>query len=120
MGKVKSVLFVILLVVVFAILPFYVGHFDTKVDKAKGDLSVLSKALELYYEKVGVYPSTKDGLKSLVESEKFLDNLPKDPWGKPYYYKSPGVKNTNKYDLWSFGKDAKPGGEDENADVVNW
>ena len=45
-------------------------------------------------------------------------DVPLDPWGKPYNYKSPGEHG--EFDLWSFGKDGLPGGKDEAADVTSW
>jgi general secretion pathway protein G len=46
------------------------------------------------------------------------NKIPQDPWGKDYLYASPGQHG--EYDLFSLGADGKPGGEDENQDVVNW
>ena len=42
-----------------------------------------------------------------------------DPWGNPYQYRRPG-RHSNDYDLFSFGADGTEGGEEEDADVVNW
>lgn len=44
--------------------------------------------------------------------------VPNDPWGRPYAYKSPGEHG--EYDLLSFGKDGRPGGSGEAADITNW
>ena len=43
--------------------------------------------------------------------------LPVDPWGHKYFYKCPGIHNTNGYDLFSAGPDGKAGTDD---DIVNW
>jgi general secretion pathway protein G len=40
---------------------------------------------------------------------------PLDPWGHPYVYRVPGANGD--YDLVSYGKDGKPGGEGEDADL---
>ena len=45
-------------------------------------------------------------------------NVPLDPWGIAYQYKSPGEHG--EYDLSSFGKDSQPGGVGEMADIVSW
>ena len=38
----------------------------------------------------------------------YLDkDVPLDPWGKPYQYRSPGVHNPKSFDLWSVGPDGK-------------
>jgi len=41
-----------------------------------------------------------------------------DPWGNQFVLRIPGEKNTFDFDIVSFGADAKPGGDGENADVV--
>ncbi|HME60815.1 MAG TPA: type II secretion system protein GspG, partial [Candidatus Binatia bacterium] len=44
--------------------------------------------------------------------------LPSDPWGKPYIYKSPGEHGP--YDIVSYGADGAPGGEANNRDITSW
>ena len=44
--------------------------------------------------------------------------VPPDPWGKPYIYKSPG--DHGPYDIISYGADGVPGGEDNNRDISSW
>jgi general secretion pathway protein G len=46
--------------------------------------------------------------------------LPVDAWGNDYEYESPGTNNSDSYDIWSYGKDGAPGGQDLNADIGNW
>ena len=46
--------------------------------------------------------------------------MPLDPWGHPYIYKSPGEVNAESYDLLSYGRDGKPGGIGEDADLTSW
>jgi len=41
----------------------------------------------------------------------------KDPWGRPYILKIPPEKNAD-FDILSYGADGKPGGKDEDADIV--
>ena len=38
-----------------------------------------------------------------------------DPWGRPYVYRSPGAKG--EFELVSYGRDGKPGGAGEDADI---
>ena len=45
--------------------------------------------------------------------------VPADPWGNAYLYASPGVVNVQGYDLASLGADGMPGGEGDDADIVN-
>ena len=47
-----------------------------------------------------------------------LERLPKDPWGNPYQYLSPGLRG--EIDVFSFGADGAPGGAGIDADVGSW
>jgi general secretion pathway protein G len=48
----------------------------------------------------------------------YVDKLPKDPWGNPYLYLSPGVKG--EVDIFSLGADGQPGGTGNDADIGSW
>ncbi|HSR52699.1 MAG TPA: type II secretion system major pseudopilin GspG [Acidobacteriota bacterium] len=94
---------------------------------AQVQIEELSGALDLYRFDVGRYPTTSEGLEALLDENgvqnwngPYLnkENLPKDPWGNPYEYRSPGDHGS--FDLWSLGADGREGGEDDNADVVSW
>ena len=45
-------------------------------------------------------------------------DVPPDPWGNPYQYKSPG--DHGEIDIYSFGRDGQLGGTGEDADITNW
>jgi general secretion pathway protein G len=47
-----------------------------------------------------------------------MQRLPKDPWGEPYIYISPG--DNGAFDLYTLGADRMDGGEGEAADIGNW
>jgi general secretion pathway protein G len=88
----------------------------------------------------GAPPTTEQGLQALVTKPTlpplpmnwqgpYIVGIPKDPWGNPFHYKSPGThahtrratRSSSEWcDLASWGADGKPGGEGENADIVNW
>ncbi len=93
---------------------------------AKAQVLLLGQALDQYKLDVGFYPSTQEGLNALQTNpgiEKWdgpylKKNVPLDPWGKPYGYQCPGTHG--EYDLYSFGRDNKPGGEGEDKDVNTW
>ncbi len=95
---------------------------------AKQDVSGIMQALKLYRLDNGRYPTTEQGLKSLVERpgtgqapanwKQYLDRLPADPWGNPYQYLNPGVRGD--IDVFSLGADGQPGGENANTDVGSW
>jgi general secretion pathway protein G len=87
------------------------------------------QTLGMYNMENGMYPSTEQGLKALVEKpgsdpvpaswRPYLEdkNVPKDPWGKDYIYVCPGTHNPDSYDLSSPGKDGIAGNEN---DITNW
>jgi len=92
---------------------------------ARQDISGLMQALKLYRLDSGRYPSTAQGLQALVQRPEgarnwrpYLDRLPNDPWGHPYQYLNPGVKG--EIDVFTFGPDNKPGGEQDDADIGSW
>lgn len=84
--------------------------------------------LQLYSLHMGSYPTTEEGLKSLVTAPAsrgerwkgpYFDDgqVPLDPWGEPYQYRYPGVHNKQFYDVWSKGPDRQDGTAD---DIGNW
>jgi general secretion pathway protein G len=102
-----------------------IGKSETKV--AKAQIDALSKALDQYRLDTGHYPSSEQGLVSLVQKPAdelkwqgpyMAKNVPPDPWGKPYQYRLPGQHGD--YDLQSYGRDGQPGGDGDAADVVSW
>jgi general secretion pathway protein G len=104
---------------------------EARVAKAKQDIRVLESALNLYRLDNYAYPSTQQGLDALVTQPSgdppaknwkpggYIKSLPKDPWGNPYQYLQPGVKNAD-FDIFSLGSDNKPGGDGSAADIGNW
>jgi len=126
-------------VIILGILALYVGPKimgepeKAKRVKAKMDIATLETALKMYKLDNGVYPSTEQGLLSLVEMPETgvvpknwrkggyieKNRVPKDPWGNEFVYISPGVHGD--FDLISYGLDGVPGGEDEGGlDINNW
>jgi len=101
---------------------------DAKVTAARTDINTLTQALKRYRLDNQRFPTGEQGLDALVRKptagspppnwKPYLDKLPADPWGRPYQYLSPGVRG--EIDVFSFGADGQPGGEDKNADVGNW
>lgn len=96
----------------------------SEVKAAQAQISSLERALDTYRLDVGRYPTTEQGLKALMERPQgeakwqgpyLQKNVPADPWGNPYQYKSPGDKG--EYELVSFGKDGQPGGSGDAADI---
>ncbi|MCM8772143.1 MAG: type II secretion system major pseudopilin GspG [Candidatus Omnitrophica bacterium] len=113
------------------IMPSYMKRVDdAKITTAKIQIKSFENALKLFYIDNGFYPSTEQGLKALIEKpttgripEKwreggYLDKptIPKDPWGNDYIYLSPG-RNGEDYEIISYGRDGKEGGEGPDADI---
>jgi len=98
---------------------------------AKSQIQILSLALDAYRLDNDSFPSTEQGLEALRSvpladpppnwKGPYLRQLvPLDPWGRAYVYVSPGLSNPNAYDLYTLGKDGKPGGDGEDTDVTSW
>ena len=95
---------------------------EAKVQTAKSDLAKIADSLDQYKMMRNSYPTTEEGLDALIR-EKFLkankDGKIKDPWGADYIYLFPGQAHADAFDVKSYGADKAPGGEGENADLVN-
>ena len=125
------VVIIILGVLAGLVLPRFMGRTEeAKRTKAKLQIENLEAALKLYKLDNGNYPGTEQGLEALVQKPTmgvipknwreggYLEKgqVPLDPWGRPYAYLSPGVKNKD-FDLKSLGADGEEGGEGENVDI---
>jgi general secretion pathway protein G len=113
------------------VLPRVLGRQDqAMIAKAKVDIQALSSALKLYKLDNFNYPSTSQGLESLIKDPGgdppaknwkkggYVERLPADPWGNPYQYLSPGEKM--EFDIWSYGADGRTGGDGTSAEIGNW
>jgi general secretion pathway protein G len=129
---------IMVVIVILALLAALVGpkligrSDDAKIADAKVQIRNLETALKLYKLDSGVFPSTDQGLSSLItkpttgvipknyKAEGYLEskNLPKDPWGSDYVYLSPGEHGD--YDLCSYGADGAKGGDGKSADICSW
>ncbi|MEE9425812.1 MAG: type II secretion system major pseudopilin GspG [Methylococcales bacterium] len=125
------------LLVVLAIIGLLAGLVGPQVMKhlggaksktAKVQIGDISQALDMYRLDVGSYPSSDQGLASLVTNPgdnsswngPYLskDTVPKDPWNHEYQFRSPGEHGN--FDLFSLGLDNTQGGEGENKDINSW
>ena len=122
---------ILIVVVILGILgavvvPNILSRPDTaRVQAAQTDLRALSQTLEIYRLDNFQYPSSEQGLESLVDRpsgfpepknwnpEGYLKKLPTDPWGSPYLYEKTG----SSYSLASLGADGQEGGEGFDADI---
>ena len=122
------VVVVILAVLGALVVPKILENVDkARVTRAQSDIRAIQTALDLYRLDNFKYPTTEQGLQALVtqptdpsitnyRSGGYLSALPKDPWNAQYQYVSPGA-NGRDYDIISYGRDGKPGGEGYDADI---
>ncbi|MBI3902527.1 MAG: type II secretion system major pseudopilin GspG [Nitrosomonadales bacterium] len=128
-----TLLELLVVMVIIGLLAGYVGpkYFSqigkSEVKAARAQMDALGKAIDQYRLDVGHYPTTEEGLVVLVtrppnatkwDGPYLVKSVPADPWGNAYLYKSPG--DHGEYDLVSYGKDGRPGGEGEDGDITNW
>lgn len=122
------VVVIILGILAAIVAPNVIGRVgDAQQQAARSDIRGIENALKLYRLDNFSYPSSEQGLEALVEQptdpnirnwKKYLDRLPRDPWGNPYQYLNPG--NNGEIDIYTLGRDGRPGGEGEDADIGNW
>jgi len=98
---------------------------EARVSKAKQDVRALEEALNRYKLDNYDYPSTEQGLDSLVKKPEgtpepkrwkgpYVKKVPNDPWQNPYQYLNPGVHGD--LDVFSTGKDLTS----PTDDIGNW
>jgi general secretion pathway protein G len=125
------VVVVILGILATIVVPKIMGTPDqAKIVKEKQDILAIQSALQLYKLDNGVYPTTDQGLQALVSQPTaspvpenwktggYLQQLPKDPWGRPYQYLNPGEHG--EIDIFTNGANNDGQGTGVNAVVGNW
>lgn len=128
-----TLLELLVVMVIIGLLAGYVGpkYFQqigkSEIKTAKAQIGALEQALDQYRLDVGHYPTSEQGLVALMSNSSNEKNwagpylkkgIPKDPWGADYQYNAPGQHN--EFDLFSYGKDGKAGGQEDAQDVTNW
>lgn len=122
------VVIVILGVLASMVIPNLLGNKE-KADRQKvvSDIVALENALDMYKLDNSRYPTTEQGLESLVDMPEadpeprnypengYIKRLPLDPWGNDYLLVSPG--DNGQVDIYSIGLDAEEGTDD---DIGNW
>ena len=110
------------------VLPQFIRQEEkAKLKATRAQIELLGTALDTFRLDIGRYPTTEEGLQALRQKPATLDRwdgpyikkeLPEDPWGKPYVYKSPS--DHGPYDIISYAADGVPGGEGDNRDITSW
>ncbi len=96
---------------------------EAKYKTTEIQMKNIEGALKQYYIDTGMYPTTEQGLKALVEKptippipenwKQELDKVPTDGWGHPFLYVSPDPDGEHPFDLKSAGPDGKFGTKDD-------
>ena len=126
------------LLVVLAILGLMIGLVAPAVLRQLGSakekiahqsIERLGSVLDMYKLDVGTYPTTEQGLQSLITKPPGVkrwngpylkgDKVPEDPWGHPYIYRNPSERRGQEYDLYSLGPTGRPGGIGKDAPIYN-
>lgn len=122
----------VVMVIIGLLAGFVAPRYFTQVGKsqvkaARAQIDALEKSLDQYRLDVGHYPTMEQGLAALVlrpadepkwDGPYLKREVPKDPWGNAYVMTVPGEHGD--VDLLSYGKDGRPGGTGEAADISNW
>ena len=103
-----------------------------RAKSAMTQIGLVESLLNEYRLENGSYPTTEQGLDALYrkpisapvpetwDGPYAKKPIGKDPWGRPYIYRSPGEHNQDGFDLSSLGGDGAEGGSGTNADLANW
>ena len=99
---------------------------QVRVVKAKQDILAIESALKLYKLDNGVYPTTDQGLKALVDKPSsdpipqnwerggYLKEMPIDPWNHTYQY----INDNGDIKIFTYGPNGQ--GSDTNGEIGNW
>jgi general secretion pathway protein G len=105
---------------------------DARISATRAQIEIFGLALDGYRLDNDSYPSTTQGLDALRQAPTgepaarnwrgpyLKKDVPRDAFGRPYVYRSPGEANPDGYDLLSLGRDGQPGGSGEDADITSW
>ena len=116
---------VILALIAGLVLPGIIGKAESaKAKAASSQISRISMSVESFYLDTGVAPDSLDDLVNEPSGVSgwngpyIKNSLLKDPWGRPYQFRSPGEHGD--FDIYSYGADGQQGGEKNNADITSW
>ena len=99
---------------------------------ARAQIAHFKTALTQFRLDAGSYPTADEGLEALIRKPAgydgkyqeggYLDSteVPRDPWGNPYVYVSPGIEDPSGYDLESYARDGEDGGQGDDKDIESW
>jgi len=126
-----TLLELLVVVVIIGLLASYVGPRylsqigRSEVQAARAQMRALAQGVEQFRLDTGRFPTTGEGLAALETSPPgatgwrgpyLRQAVPTDPWGNPYRYRSPA--DGRDFEIISLGKDGRPGGTQDAADLV--
>ncbi len=110
------------------VMPRFLGKVEqSKVKAAQAQIELFGAALDQFRLDVGRYPTTSEGLDALRKNAGGIERwsgpylkkeIPNDPWGHPFLYKSPGEHDD--YEIISYGSDGVSGGDGDKQDIESW
>lgn len=118
----------IIVVLMSAGIYYLMGNLEVaKNTRVKSDLEAISTQLKVYQMQNMDFPTTAQGLKSLVSPpttppkprnwvQLLKSEALMDPWGSEYQYLKPGKRNPSGFDLWSLG----PNKTNDDKIIGNW
>jgi general secretion pathway protein G len=101
---------------------------QARVTAARAQINSFMTALGSYKLDTGTFPTTEEGLAALRLAPQNINqwqgpylpqDIPVDPWGRPYLYKYPG-EHGDEPDVVCLGADGQPGGDGTSADILSW
>jgi general secretion pathway protein G len=124
---------IMVVVVVIALLgAMIVPTLFSKVQQAEEtriaqDIRAIESAIKFYRLDNFAYPNQSQGLEAMLNQPQtadrwkgpYLEELPQDPWSRPYQYIYPGTMGKD-FDIFTLGADDLEGGEGSNQDWGNW
>jgi len=114
-----TLLELLVVIVIIGLLAGYVAprYFSqvgkSEIQVARAQIESLEKALDQYRLEKRRYPTAEEGLEAIRPYLKKA--VPNDPWDRPYVYRTPG--RSGEFEIFSYGRDGKPGGAGEDADI---
>ena len=98
-----------------------------KQSVAHAQIENFMSALDTYFLDIGKFPSQQQWLNALRLKQDgdskwngpyLKKDIPADPWGSSFVYRSPG--RNGGYEIISYGADGKEGGDGDNEDINSW
>lgn len=98
---------------------------QARTSAAKNNIRAIASSLDMYKLDNYNYPTTDQGLEALAQRpdrepqpanwNRYMDNIPVDPWGNKFHYLQPGKHGD--IDVFSSGPNGRMGDED---DIGSW